>query len=377
MITIRYKALLNGQYSLYLDIYNQGQRQRKFLNLRSSKDYSTNRFIVKEDIDAINLARQAAKEFSDGNTSICKKSLKNKKRHFIEFIVERTSSEMKLRSTEQSLIKHIRLYTAKNDIPFSILTRQWIEGFEKYLESGLAKNTVNSLVYTMKCLLNDAMKSNLIKQNPLMEFRFRHHESIPKYLTPEEILDITNTATEFNPQIRLAFLLSLYTGLTWDQILNLKWEQIKKSDPSKKKTWTISVNGFSNHATYCNILSNKAISILSIVASSEGIRTSKGKYRDESNINRKAINLTCQSGNVFKSLPNKSNCNIHLRLWSALAGLKKNLCFSMARNTFAIIQLNKGADKKSVKQLLNTKSDRIIMKFTKLQNSNTHDTSSI
>ena len=33
-------------------------------------------------------------------------------------------------------------------------------------------------------------------------------------------------------------MLSLYTGLTWDQILNLKWEQIKKIELTPK-VWTI------------------------------------------------------------------------------------------------------------------------------------------
>ena len=52
-------------------------------------------------------------------------------------------------------------------------------------------------------------------------------------------------------------------------------------------------------------------------------------------------------------MPNKPNVNIKLRLWGAMAEIEKNVCFSMARNTFAMKQVGNGVKKAQLKRLLN------------------------
>ena len=60
MIAIRFKPLRTGGYSIYLDIYDKGKRERKVLGLWVSKDYSKHKYISKEDTTSVEKARQIA-----------------------------------------------------------------------------------------------------------------------------------------------------------------------------------------------------------------------------------------------------------------------------------------------------------------------------
>ncbi len=57
-VTLRSKPIEKKGFSLFLDIYNEGQRYKEYLKLYVSKDYtkSENKNILKQDKDSWELA---------------------------------------------------------------------------------------------------------------------------------------------------------------------------------------------------------------------------------------------------------------------------------------------------------------------------------
>jgi site-specific recombinase XerD len=352
MIAIRYKPLRNGGYSIYLDIYSAGKRERKFPGLRSSKDYSKTKFISKEDFEAVEKAKQIARELSGENSDNQKKG-KEAIPSLVEFIQSQISKAGKIRSTNQSLVKHLRLFNGKKDVPFNIISGKWIKSFESYLNEHLAESSINNLLFTLKGIFNHAIESCYLKANPLSAYKHNHHSNhVRPYLTDLEIEALASTSTTFNPVTRQAFFFALHSGLTWEQVSTLLWEQIKTDKKKKKEVWTVTVNGHLNHAIYINELSASAIEVLKEVAKTD---VCSGK-----------INVCELKGNVFKRLPNKPNVNIRIRLWGAMAEIERNVCFSMARNTYAMKHVEKGMVKGQLRRLLNVSRTQTVKVYERM-----------
>lgn len=352
MITIRYKPLRTGGYSIYLDIYSAGKRERKFPGLRSSKDYSKTKFISKEDFEAVEKAKQIVRELSGENSENHKKR-KKAIPSLVEYIQSQISDAGKIRSTKQSLVKHLRLFIGKKDVPFNIISGKWIKSFELYLNEHLAEATINELLFTLKGIFNHAVELSYLTSNPLSAYKHNHHSNdVRSYLTDSEIEALASTSTTFNPITRHAFFFALHSGLTWEQVSTLLWEQIKTVKKMKKEVWTVTVNGHLNHAIYINELSDSAISILKEVATID--------------VCSEKINVCDLTGNVFKRLPNKPNVNIRLRLWGAMAEIERNVCFSMARNTYAMKHVEKGLEKGQLKRLLNVSRTQTVKVYERM-----------
>jgi len=352
MIAIRYKPLRNGEYSIYLDIYSAGKRERKFLGLRSSKDYSKTKFLSKEDFEAVEKARKKVKELSGEVPEITNPDKNLNKNETAPSLIEFIQVAGISPSKSPSLVRHLQLFSGKKDISFNVITEKWIKNFETYFNKQLAKSYINELLLILRNLLNEAVTSGYLSTNPLSEYKYFRNNNDRPFLTNTEIEALSITSIT-NPLIRLAFFFSLHSGLTWEQVATLTWEQIKVEKRKKKEQWTVTINGYLNHAVYTNELSDSAVEILKEVASikvfPEKIRL-ENKFQTDKNV---YINVNEISGNVFKHLPNKPNVNISLRLWGAMAGIEKNVCFSMARNTYAMNHVENGARKQQLKRLLN------------------------
>ena len=149
MIKIRYKPLRTGGYSIFLDIYSAGKRERKFIGLRTSKDYSKTKFVSKEDIEAVEKARQLVCEYCKENPE---KSARKKETtpSLIEFIKKKASVTKNSKVNIQTLEKHLNLFCGKKDVPFTIISEKWITDFATYLNGQLSESTINGLFCFLK-----------------------------------------------------------------------------------------------------------------------------------------------------------------------------------------------------------------------------------
>lgn len=216
------------------------------------------------------------------------------------------------------------------DISISLL-----EKYKKYLSTyispqkkkKISHNTACSYFAILLSILRLAYKDNLLnKDYSILVSKIKwDHEIKRDYLSEDEIRRIEETDFPIAPQVRLAALLSIQTGLRRSDILNLKWSNIK-SDTASGLCIDIKV-----HKTGSRLilpLSEKARMIL----------------------------IECGMNNPHsdKIFPNLTDSILNKRISQLIkkAGICKHITFHCFRHTFAMMLLNKGADIYRISKLL-------------------------
>jgi site-specific recombinase XerD len=345
MIALRYKKLASGKYSIYLDCYNEATRKRSywFLKLQVTKDYSGGQKVAPQDNETMYKAmvelQNATGKLSENRTQAREKLSSIDKEGVVTLVsfLEKQLLEQPDNNTT-ALLNHIKVFLNTKDISLVRISPKWLDKFQGYLLGQLSSTTVSSNLMLLRTHLNQAVKQGLLKNNPFEGYPLK--KGIPKerqFLTDEELNQLKHTTTTFNPQIRDAFLFACYCGMRWDDVKNLHQNQLLGAIEKDGKCFVIELKHIKSTRTYSVELSKKAAAIIE-------------KY------------FSYERELVFDRLPNKSNCNIKLHLWGTMAGIDKNLCFSVARNTYALNLLKRGQLLKEVRKrigLTNTYSAHI------------------
>jgi len=367
MITIRYRKLASGKYSVYLDCFDETTKERKyeFLKKYVTWDYSQKKAIASE--DSVTMESVLARvEGRNKKYTLCNPTENVQEitsiLAFIEYLHKKDIATYTV-----TLYQYIKIYSPMGkDIPFSKIDEAWIQRFidyckqnyslsqatilhnqlhliiKKAIENGLTVNglSVNGLSVNGKILMTktvDGLKPLTVSSPPRQE---------PNYLSKDEIELLENSTAVPNVSIKDAFLFSLYTGLQWKDVKELTWGNIQLT-VNRSKT----VNGFEKVNGFESINGNQTVYSLTLLHfKSEDSYTIK--------LNTKAIAILLQYSKVknglinnnrvalvFDKLPNKANTHRKLRLWGYQSGLKQDVCFSMARDSFMIESL---LQKKSV-----------------------------
>lgn len=177
--------------------------------------------------------------------------------------------------------------------------------------------TARAYIYLFSAVLNLAVEKGYITRNPL--FFVKIHDRITRerpqkqYLSVEEVKLLMDTQCPVisRPQVKQAYLFSIFTGLIAYDIVNLRWKDLKTSTDGKVSVW------YNSRKIFIPLSSN-ALRWLPVTTNHRGL--------------------------IFKGLPKETEINNILRLWQKKAGIDKRLNFSLARNTFAFLILSTGAD---------------------------------
>ena len=354
MITIRYRKLKTGNYSVYLDCWNSNtnKHEYRFLKIQVLHDYSKPFFT------------------KDGTTSISKKgSIKlmpiekadKEKMALIESIKSKLELEVKTsengfakkKISKQSFSNYLNTFIVNNsddtgrrlkfnidkfsndaELMFDEITFVWIEDFKRYLEKNLSQNSVRGYLSKLKQVLRHAQKAGVIQNHNFhdIEIPVKFDADINP-LTLDEVKLLAKSPVHFNIQIKQAFLLSCYTGLRQSDVMNLKWS---------------------------NIDLNKGIIKILPLKTSNRKRNSKkieGKIL-EAPLTESAKKLLLEIekkqdvDTVFFNLPKRQVMGKHLMIWGLKLGLKKHIHFHLGRHTFATIGITFGIDVYSMQKLL-------------------------
>jgi len=214
-----------------------------------------------------------------------------------------------------------------NDINLSELNLAFIEDFKTYLqvEKNHNPNTINKIMQRVRKVIRYIIKYDWIEKDPFVNYKpMKYHKEVI-FLTQKELttLQAYQFTQERLQQVKDCFIFSCYTGLAYNELSNLRANNIIIDD---KDTEWINIKRKKTSKTLIIPLLSKAKEILR-------------KYANNEN----------------KLLPVISNqkMNSYLKEIASIIGIDKNLTSHIARKTFAsTVLLNNNVPMHIVSELL-------------------------
>ena len=353
-VRLREKRLSNGNVSLYLDYYKDGQREYEFLKLylipektlfdklHNSEVLNAANAIKAERTQAILADEAGLKRVSQSKlliTDWINKCADDAEQKATEGQNRHTWGRM-LRQTATAIIDY-----AGERVRLSDVDRDFVKGFVDWLQFGytikrtgknggiqnegkhLSPKTAHKKYTCFRFALNEAVREGIINSNPCSYLtecdKIKVPESTRVYLSIEELkqLEATPTASEGT---RRAYLFMCYCGLRISDVKALRWADINQQG----EQWTITIRQQKTQTPLYLPLSSKAREFL--------------PQQGENPV----------SGLVFADIPTEPAMNRTLKAWAERAGISKNLTLHTARHTYATTLLTKGADLYTVSKLL-------------------------
>lgn len=326
-INLKFKELDNGRKSIYLDYYKGGRRIREALHLyllpeTSKKNISENKRTLKQ-AEAIRASKQEewlsaslGVDVRKPSTVCIGEAIDNLEKGTLDKGDKGTANN--IRCMKQAVRAYRGLETKVVDID-----ENYCNGFVDFLHKEyegqfgiLRMTTARNYIYLFSSALNAAVADGIIGVNPLrfvnIHGRITNERPAKKFLSVDDIRALMDTQCPVlsRPQVKQAYLLSLFTGLSREDLLTLKWSDIKTRDG--------------------RITIEKRSRKTSIPISDIGKR-----WLPDTGSRR---------GLVFKGLPRKTEISNILKQWGKKAGLDTALNFTLAHNTFAYLILYVGTD---------------------------------
>ena len=217
-------------------------------------------------------------------------------------------------------VKSFKLF-CKNSCKFRDINVSFLIDYRTFLLKGkkadgrlrYSNNTASSYLKNIKRLLKIAFADHLIDFDPseVIEGIKWDHTCKRERLTSKEIKAIMNTPFKYT-DVKLAVLLAIFTGLRRGDVLNLRWENLKKENGRYMMCITIQKTGHNVRIP----LSKEAIAILKPIK---------------------------KKGPVFPTL-SPFILNHMVPQLIKQAGIEKHVTFHCFRHTFAMQLLDKGVD---------------------------------
>ena len=337
-IRLRTKELLNGCYSLYLDIYINGKRKYEFLKLyiipeRSKVDKERNAETLRL-ANAIKAEKIVALQNGKYGFNLNKKRLNISLTDYIQYLAHRDSVKKSKKTLMNTLIYHLQRYDKKG-ILLKNIDKEYIL---KYLstanqehsrkEKKISANTQVCYFKELNYCLNYAVVEDILPLNPMNKIR---NEDKPKrkktereFLTIEELKALSQTDF-YNKTLKQAFLFSCFCGLRHCDIVALTWGNLKRDNMGK---------------TQLHIVQQKTQEVISLPLSKEALKQLPKR------------NGALDTDIIFHDLISLGRTNEILSRWAQAAGINKHITFHVARHTHATMMITLGADLYTVSKLL-------------------------
>lgn len=345
-IRLRFKALSNGNQSLYLDYYQNGKREYEFLKMYLIPETTTQDKVANTNtLNAANAIKaQRLIEITNGKAGIKTANKSLLLSDWIKTIIERKSNKVSQSSIKglSRLNQHLSKYN--ETVRLSDVDKKFCIGFTDYLRTAkslkvskkesaresktLSQTTQAELLNTLSIVLNEAVREGLIQTNATRQLsqteRIKAPESAREYLTLEELQRMTETPVSTQAQVdKNAFLFCCFCGLRHSDVSALRWGDIVTDG----KKISVSIIQKKTKQPVVAPLSDKAISYLP---------QRNGKSDDE---------------RVF-DMPDQAVTNKRLKKWAKDANVSKNVTFHVSRHTFGTMMLTAGADLYTTSKLM-------------------------
>ena len=358
-------TLSDGRISLYLEYYLgrnqwidestgkikiQHVRKKESLNLyllspaRSQDERQKNK-------ETLELAREIRTERENDlkadRTGKRINTLNNKKINFIDYFQEYINNYNKkdIRMVEGALGRFkdflkIEYPVFQSSIRPEQLSKEMIASFVIYLESKSKGEGARGYFQRFKKVVKYAVDNNIIAKNPCTGIVCKVDDQILRkdVVSIEEVNKLMSTTYKGqNPEIRRAFIFSLYTGIRYCDIVELRYTNV---DYSSK------ILSFEQSKTKGTSLNSGVV-----IPLNDGLISILGEKPEKDNC-------------IFQ-LPSHTMCLKALKRWTVRAGIDKHITWHCARHSFAVNILNNGANIKTVASLLGHRGLKHTEKYTR------------
>jgi integrase len=302
-VKVRYRKIKEGEYSIYLDRHVKGEKRKtETLEGKVSNNYCKKprpTFANANDKRLVEEAEQKAhkknKELSlnDALEHLNVDPLDEDKELF-EYIEEKQEECYNTRAKAYERLKVNLKKFQTSSISVGEIDLKWLKKFKVYLVANLKGTTVDTYLYIMKILLDEAVEDKIILISPFPKKGFflkvrSEKKSIKDYLTFEEVQLLHE-----NPLDSIActaFLFCCFSGIRLSDVERLRWDHIINGEihivQYKTRDQSFEENNIPLHIDALRILDS----------------------------------LERDSDKVF-DLPNRSEISTTLKLWANVIGLK-------------------------------------------------------
>ncbi len=254
----------------------------------------------------------------------------------------------------RATINHVNSFltsTSRNRILLCEIDERFVRKLDQFLsatsankQGTLRKNTVNKYQTKFKALLNVARKEGHLEKCPYAFFKLKNEPTGRTFLTEKELSILQKHSLGGNEsliRVRDIFMFSVYTGLRFNDAINLKASNIEFDG---KKHWIVLRMQKTGEALRIPML-KKAVDIYE-------------KYLVEQTI----------TGNVLPRISNQK-LNVYLKVIAGLCGFNKTLTHHCARHTNATtIFLSNGVPLEVVSRQLGHTSIRSTQVYARITN---------
>ena len=231
----------------------------------------------------------------------------------------------------------------RTNIPPDKITPEMMAKFVEYLQSISKGEGALTHWKRWKKIVKAAVKKDVLRKNPCEDIICKADEDALKkdILSLEEMERLMSTSyPEQNKAVRRAFLFSLYTGIRFCDIIELRYGNVDYSNYSL--TFNQKKTQLHSSKSYVTIPLND--SLLSLIGTA-----STPDNKEE----------------VIFNLPSQTSCLKQIRHWVKKAGINKHITWHCARHSFAVNILNRGANIKTVASLLGHSGLKHTEKYTR------------
>jgi integrase len=307
---------------IYLDIYVNGQRRRESLRLTVPDDPAQKKEVMR----LANIAKsKREQQIFSGEWALLDHI--GGRKPLYGYLEGMAKGRLKNDRVNRAL-KYLKEYPGGQVIQLGQVNEKWVRAFQEYMthDTDLSPASAASYSQAIRMALNQAVKENIIPQNPAIAVKsIPVPESDKVFLNNEEIQKLADTPVggKLGAEVKRAFLFACFTGLrvsdlktlTWGDIEHKPLQIIKRQKKTDRKVF------IPLHETAWKIINDGAIH-----SHAEPVFPRLGAIKDR--------------------------VNIYLVKWAEKAGLEKRIGWHTARHTFGTLSLESGADIYTVSKLL-------------------------
>ena len=223
------------------------------------------------------------------------------------------------------------------------ITPELVRGFVEYLKANSTGEGANTTYARFKKVVHYAEEKGLLKSDPCSGITCTRSDTLTKaILSRDEIASLVSVHYPGeNPEIRRAFILSLYTGIRFCDVKELRYSDIDY----KNALLTFEQAKTTGHSKESKVYMPLRPEILALLGTPE-------EYD-------KSVN-----DRIF-DLPSHTMCNKALGRWAKRAGIEKHLTWHCGRHSFATNVLEAGANVAVVAKLLGHSGLKYVEKYVR------------